>query len=149
MESATSWSEWIQCSDSFWERQEAYKPTDNHQTSQILPLPVSPLHWPASWLAWLNNWGIGKPITLSMKNAPGWLIFCHDHHLGLRLLEDPHKDTPLMYGSLSKYPPYMYKHTYNYSDTGTHSRHIVTTYLNIFQHREKGGKITYCQTKRN
>ena len=32
---------------------------------------------------------IGKPITLSMKNAGGWLIFWHDHHLRLRLLEDP------------------------------------------------------------
>ena len=28
-----------------------------------------------SWLAWLDNWGIAKPITLSMKNAPCWLIF--------------------------------------------------------------------------
>ena len=97
----------LRSSDYNWQRQEAFKCQDR---VEIITKPLeSASSCVSSALGCLVTGvieqlsRIGKPITLSMKNAGGWLIFWHDHHLRLRLLEDPEiKIPPLAKGSLPK-----------------------------------------------
>ena len=100
LESATFWREWTKWLNFGRGKRLLQLSEENHETSRIclfLCLLVTGV------IEQLRR--IGKPITLSMKNAGGWLIFWHDHHLWLRLLEAPDKDTPRVQESLPKKAP--------------------------------------------